>query len=99
MLMASLNLVFLVTVKPYRDNTNNRTEIFNEFCILMCSHSFLILFNVADSKQTFVGWQFIAFAAFNIFINTCMNIYQSLVGIIIKANSYSQKRKENKLMT
>lgn len=77
MLFSTLNFMFLLVKHPFVSRFNNRIELFNEFCILMCSHTFLALLNTAmeDAKVHMTGWFFIGFASLNVVTNVGISTY------------------------
>lgn len=81
MLLSTAYFMYLVIYHPYNSKVNNRTEIFNEFSVLMCCHCFS---NLADPSITpesaaMAGGSFIFFAGINILVNVGFNIYISLI--------------------
>ena len=64
-------------MRPFKLEFNNKVEIFNEACVLLCSHSFLALLNTAMpyERVIMVGWFFIGSTTLNIVGNVAISTY------------------------
>ena len=66
--------MYLCITRPYESRFSNIIELFNEFSILTCSHTFLALLNAAmpDQRIIMVGWFFIGVASLNVVTNVAI---------------------------
>ena len=83
MVFSTINFIYTVTVKPLVGRQENRIEIFNELCILLCAHTFNIFINNALPFEVrySLGWVFVGFAVINITGNMAITIKESLADI------------------
>ena len=95
MMFSNINFGFMQMYQPSLSVKANRTEIFNEWAILMCCHAYIQLLNDGYPKEAkeLVGYAFVAIAGFNIFGNLCVTVYQSFteIGKSVVANYYKYK--------
>jgi len=47
LLLSTTNLIYVSVARPFQSNFENRTEIFNEFTIMLCSYMFTFFLNIA----------------------------------------------------
>ena len=95
--MSTVNLIYLVVVKPLATKTENRIEIFNETIIMLCSHCVNIFLNIAISLEVrdLMGWVLMGLAIFNILGNLSIIVKNSLFDMY---NSYQAKQRKNKAL-
>ena len=82
LVMSTMNFIYIVSVKPLENTKQNRIEIFNELCIMVCAHLYNIFLRGEGSLQFLngTGWTFMGTAAFNIIGNMGIVIMDSLSG-------------------
>jgi len=80
MIFSTINLVYIISCRPMIDPASNKIEIFNEFCVVICTHLVNVLLNAAvpvDFREE-IGWVLIIVAVFNIGSNLCLTILSSI---------------------
>lgn len=80
LIFSTINLIYIITVKPLEDKKQNRIEYFNEFSIITCAHIYNIFLR-GEGTIGFIngtGWMFMAMAAFNILGNLCIVVMDTL---------------------
>lgn len=70
-------LSYLLYVKPFTENLNNLTEVFNETCFIAVSYTCLLLTDFLPEKgrQYNVGWSLIVITCLNMLVNGLLIIY------------------------
>ncbi len=73
-------LIYLISVKPFKESRLNRMEIFNEFTVLVCAWHFPIFSDfVADAEIRYIaGWSIIMTTCLSLLINIAIVTYLSL---------------------
>jgi len=71
--------LYLIVFKPFKEDSKNYQEIFNECCILASS---FVLFSFSSfdqntSDQITYGWVFISILIFNMSVNVAKGLYES----------------------
>lgn len=95
MVFATMNGIYLISIKPLDSNHANRIEIFNEICIIACSHIVNVFLNAAvpiDFRDN-LGWALMAVAGFNIIVNLGITGYGSILDIYNDRKSKREKEK------
>lgn len=90
MVFSTINVVYMLSVKPLQTKFDNLLDLFNEICTLLVVHMMTICLNVAIPSELsdILGWLMIAVTSFNIFINLSLVGYCSIKDIV-----ESRKRK------
>ena len=79
LVFSTVNFIYIVSEKPFEGTAQNRIEIFNEVCIMGCSHIFNIFLR-GEGTISFIngtGWAFMATSISNILGNLANVIYSS----------------------
>ena len=82
MVLSSINVVYMLVVKPLQSKGDNRLDLFNEACILAVCHCMTICLNVAlpSEANDLLGWVMVALTSLNILANLAIGVY----GIILE---------------
>jgi hypothetical protein len=83
LIFSTINFIYLVVTKPVEKSFNNKIEIFNEACILLCAHEINVLLDdsIPTNLKDTLGWVIMATAALNILVNLSIVIVNSIVDI------------------
>jgi len=100
MVFSTLNLVNLIANRPLLSKMENRTELFNEFCIAIFSHLMTTLINVAipDSLKEKLGLALIIVCSFNMASNLVLIVFNSIVGTFTDFRDSNAKKKVFKVI-
>jgi len=84
MVFSTFNLIYTFSHKPMEGERQNNVEIFNETCVVICTHLVNVLLNAAVPVEfrNELGWALMGVAIFNIVSNLCITVYDSVIDII-----------------
>ena len=96
MVMSTINFIYMVSAKPLVSKSENKIELFNELCILLCCHLMTTFLNIAMPAEFagVLGWVFVGVATFNVIFNLSCTIYTTLMEFKEKI----QKRRQQNLV-
>lgn len=88
--MSTMNVIYMVSVKPIADKTQNSIETLNEVTIMLCVHCANCFLNLGLPIKTrdMIGWGLMGFASFNIAVNISIIICTTFLEMI---STYQQK--------
>ena len=84
MILSTINLIYLIAHRPMEGRLDNFIEVFNELCIVSCSHIVDVFLNAAvpvDFRDQ-LGWTLMAIAGLNIMVNLILTAYVSFRDMI-----------------
>ena len=75
-----LQLCYLMSVRPFICQINNRVEITSEMCVYLSTYLMFLFCNVAldEGTRMLMGWQYIAIVSIAILINLGVSTVQSI---------------------
>jgi hypothetical protein len=73
-----LMIMYIISVKPFKEALLNKLEIFNEICILLTSyHLSCFTMFVSDPLIKYnIGWSLLALTSLNMLVNTSIIMVQ-----------------------
>lgn len=77
LIASTINGIYLFVIRPLQTKQENRIELFNEFCILLCTHVYSIFLR-GEGTVEFInisGWIYMGISCFNILINLAIVLF------------------------
>ena len=88
--------LFTIHYAPYKDRSQNRQEIFNEWTVLAGSyHLYMFTHYISDEERRYeLGWSLIGLIALNVLFNFTVAFYHGIKVFYkkMKIKYYKQKR-------
>ncbi len=88
-------LLYIGMVQPFEKQSMNNLELFNEFCVLLCSYQMLIFTSFVEEVEVIMntGWALIATLCFNLIINMFLMLLITIKDMVSKIRKIRDKCK------
>jgi hypothetical protein len=82
MTFSIINFVYQFATKPMEEPVENKLELFNEYCILLCAYCMNVFSNPAITPKlgVYLEWTFLAIACGNILVNVIVISMSGCIG-------------------
>lgn len=100
LVFATINLAYLVNIRPYSCPRANQMEIINEGFIVLCSHFSAIFLNdaIPGGFKANLGLILIGIAGSSILINMCVTVYDTVVALIDSTRESRIEKTVNRIL-
>ncbi len=94
-------LMYLISVKPFKEPRLNKVEIFNELTVLVCVWHFPLFSDyILDVDIRYMaGWSIVLITCTNLIINIGIVTYLSILEFKIRISKFCAKTKKNPIHT
>ena len=91
--------IYIGWFHPYLDKRTWRSELFNEFFILLVIYTFLVLLDLVTDQWTlnFIGWMLIVIICANLILNLAIAMFDSIRATFLKMRLIFYTKKNKRL--